>query len=144
MSTATVRKGRRRPAPPASYLELVREFSLRPIENQAEYEAASAVLDRLAVRGEDGLDAGERDYLDALSLFIEAYDDEHAAIPDGGTPLENLKLLMQANQMKTTDLGNLLGNRGLASLVLNGKRELSKAHIRLLADRFKVSPAMFL
>jgi antitoxin component HigA of HigAB toxin-antitoxin module len=29
-------------------------------------------------------------------------------------------------------------------LILNGKRELSKSHIRLLADRFKVSPALFI
>jgi antitoxin component HigA of HigAB toxin-antitoxin module len=28
--------------------------------------------------------------------------------------------------------------------VLNGKRELSKAHIRRLADYFKVDPGLFL
>jgi antitoxin component HigA of HigAB toxin-antitoxin module len=42
------------------------------------------------------------------------------------------------------ELGRLLGNRALASLILNGHRQLSKSHIRKLADYFKVSPALFL
>jgi antitoxin component HigA of HigAB toxin-antitoxin module len=40
-------------------------------------------------------------------------------------------------------LGRLLGNRALASLILRGRRQLSKNHIRLLARHFKVSPALF-
>ena len=145
MSTAIAKK----PAPPkrqppASYLALCREWPLRPIRNLADYDAASVVLDRLAVRGEDDLDAGERDYLEMLELAIERYDDEHCKMEETGTPLEHLKEMMRQAGMKTTDLGNLLGNRGLASLILNGKRELSKTHIRILADRFKVSPALFI
>ncbi len=47
--------------------------------------------------------------------------------------------------MNGNDLGELLGSgKGMASLILNGKRELSKANIRVLADRFKVSAAAFL
>ena len=36
------------------------------------------------------------------------------------------------------------GSSGLASLILQGKRQLSKAHIRKLAEHFRVSPALFL
>jgi antitoxin component HigA of HigAB toxin-antitoxin module len=43
-----------------------------------------------------------------------------------------------------SDSGQADRSRGLASLILNGKRELSKAHIRLLADRFKVGAALFI
>ena len=42
------------------------------------------------------------------------------------------------------DLGRLLGNRPLGSLILNGKRELSKAHIRKLAEHFAVDPGALL
>src|SRR5262249_49605446 len=126
MTTTTINAKRRRPsAPSKSYLALIREFPLRPILDEADYDAASKIIDRLAVRGEDDLDPGEQDYLNALSMFVEVYDDEHYQIPDTGTPLEHLKALMREAGMKTTDLGNLLGNRGLASLILNGKRELS-------------------
>jgi antitoxin component HigA of HigAB toxin-antitoxin module len=52
---------------------------------------------------------------------------------------------MDQQGMNTTDLGKLLGSGpGQASLILNGKRELSKTNIRTLAERFKVSPALFL
>jgi antitoxin component HigA of HigAB toxin-antitoxin module len=52
---------------------------------------------------------------------------------------------MEEHGLNTTSLGELLGSGpGQASLILNGKRELSKANIRTLADRFKVSPALFL
>src|SRR5690349_170410 len=139
MSTATIHRKRKRPsAPSPSYLKLIQEFPLRPIRDEADYDAASKLIDRLAVRGEDDLDPGDQDYLDALAMFIEAYDDEHYPIPESGTPLDHLKSMMKQAGMKTTDLGKLLGNRGLASLILNGKRQLSKTHIRILADRFKV------
>lgn len=145
MSTTLTPNSSRRPKPlPASYVALCREWPLRPIRNLADYEAAARMLDRLVVRPEDELDAGERDYLEMLELAIERYDDEHCKIKETGTPLEHLKAMMKEAGMKTTDLGKLLGNRGLASLILNGKRQLSKTHIRILADRFKVSPALFL
>jgi antitoxin component HigA of HigAB toxin-antitoxin module len=52
---------------------------------------------------------------------------------------------MEQQGMSSGELGELLGSgKGQASLILNGKRELSKANIRTLANRFKVSPAMFL
>lgn len=145
MSISTIDTKRTRPSgPSASYLKLIQEFPLRPIRDEADYDAASKIIDNLAVRGEHDLDPGEQDYLDGLSMFIEAYDNEHCQIKETGTPLEHLKAMMKEAGMKTTDLGKLLGNRGLASLILNGKRELSKTHIRILADRFKVSSALFL
>jgi antitoxin component HigA of HigAB toxin-antitoxin module len=46
--------------------------------------------------------------------------------------------------MSSADLAKVLGNKTAASLILNGKRELSKAHIRSVAARFKVDPGLFL
>ena len=45
--------------------------------------------------------------------------------------------------MTVADLGRVLGNKTAASLVLSGKRQLSKSHIRRLAARFKVEPGLF-
>jgi antitoxin component HigA of HigAB toxin-antitoxin module len=73
---------------------------------------------------------GEQDYLDALSILIQRYDEEYFPMPDDASHLENLKFLLSENKMNIVDLGNLLGNRGLASLILNRKRKLSKANIR--------------
>jgi HTH-type transcriptional regulator/antitoxin HigA len=126
------------------YLKLVSILPLRPIRTEAEYDKATAFVTKLALKGRENLLPGERDYLDALTIFVSRYDDQHYAIASRSTPLERLKYLMRENGMKTTDLGKLVGGRGHASLVLNGKRELSKANIRALAERFKVSPALFL
>jgi hypothetical protein len=56
----------------------------------------------------------------------------------------DLEFLMQESGMAQADLGRLLGNRALASLILRRHRQLSKTHIRKLASHFKVSPALLL
>jgi HTH-type transcriptional regulator / antitoxin HigA len=132
-----------RPTP--SYLALIDRFPLRPLRSERAYDAAAAVLDTLVVRPEGSLDAGEQDYLDTLTLLVEAYDREHPGLPTPpADPLTMLKYLMRESGMTQAGLGRLLGNRALASLILNGHRQLSKAHIRKLAAHFKVSPALFL
>jgi HTH-type transcriptional regulator/antitoxin HigA len=129
--------------PPRSYLNLVREFPLRPIRSKSDYDRAAAVLDKLAVRDDSDLDDGEADYLETLSMLIEAYDRDHFPMPvRKRSPVELLKFLMKQNELTTTDLGQILGSKGLASEVLHGKRELSKAHIRKLAKRFDIDPGL--
>jgi HTH-type transcriptional regulator/antitoxin HigA len=137
------RQANGRPAP--AYLALIDRFPLRPLRSERDYDVAVGILDKLAVRAEGSLDRGEQDYLDTLTMLVEAYDREHHEIDVEDTdPLTTLKYLMQESGMSQADLGRLLGNRALASLILNGRRQLSKSHIRKLADHFKVSPALFL
>jgi HTH-type transcriptional regulator / antitoxin HigA len=131
-----------RPAP--AYLALIDLFPLRPLRSERDYDAAVTVLDALAVRAEGSLHVGEQDYLDTLTMLVEAYDQEHHGMDAAqGDPLGMLKYLMQESGMTQADLGRLLGNRALASLILNGRRQLSKSHIRKLAAHFKVSPELF-
>ncbi|HTW95664.1 MAG TPA: helix-turn-helix domain-containing protein [Tepidisphaeraceae bacterium] len=132
--------------PSDSYLNLVREFPLRPIRNEAEYKAATAVMEKLAVRGEDGLDGGERDYLDALDEFISAYDRKALTDrPRRGTPRQRLRSLMEDSGTNRRDLERILGcGHSLVSLVLSGKRELSKENVRALARHFRMTADYFL
>ena len=51
---------------------------------------------------------------------------------------------MAARDTNASDLGRLLGERSLGPKILSGQRELSKAHIRKLADHFGVSAGLFL
>jgi HTH-type transcriptional regulator/antitoxin HigA len=104
---------------------------------------AAAVASSLAIKGEENLTADERAYLDVLDMLIESYDDRHGEPPHAAAPNEVLKHLMDSNGMKPADLGKLLGSQPLASMVLSGKRELSKAVIVKLASHFGVSPAVF-
>jgi len=77
--------------------------------------------------------------------LVEAYDKERYSIdPSGVTPIDLLRSLMEDHAMSASDLGRLLGNRSLGSLILNGRRQLSKAHIKKLSEHFGLSPAAFL
>jgi HTH-type transcriptional regulator/antitoxin HigA len=133
-------------APSDSYLRLIHQFPLRPIRSDREYKAASAVMRQLAIRGEDALDQGERDYLDGLDQFISTYDQEALANrPRSGSPRRRLRSLMDDTTTTPRDLEKILRcGHSLVSLVLSGKRELSKDNIRALARHFKLSADYFL
>jgi|SRR5688572_17676824 len=138
--TATKRPKR---AVDSNYLKLIKELPLRPIRSARDHAAAQTILDRLI--GRDDLTKGQLDYLEGLVRFVEEYEREkHLGQFETLSPLDLLKHLMEENDMTTTDLGYVLGSRGLASEVLNGKRGLSKMLIHRLADRFQVDPALFL
>jgi HTH-type transcriptional regulator/antitoxin HigA len=125
------------------YLALVKRFPLRPLRSRKELAAAGEILDRYI--GRDGLTPGERDYVAALVRFVEDYEQENLlASLKRLTPIEILKHLMEENDMNTTDLGYILGSRGLASEMLSGNRGLSKMLIAKLAARFKVDPGLFI
>ena len=130
---------------PDSYMKLVRKFPLIPICSEKQYDAALAVVDRLAVRGESSLDRGEAAYLAALTQFVRDYEqDRHIISAEPMSPLEMLRHLMKQAGLSTADLGRIIGNRSLASQILLGKRSISKANIRKIADYFRIAPGLFL
>jgi HTH-type transcriptional regulator/antitoxin HigA len=50
---------------------------------------------------------------------------------------------MEQHELNQSDLTEI-GSQGVVSEILTGKRELNVRQIRLLSDRFGVSPATFL
>lgn len=125
------------------YLELVKRFPLRPLSSRKELREAGEIFDHYI--GREDLTPGQQDYLAALSVFAEQFERQQALSRLKRLhPLEIVKHLMEENEMSTTDLGYVLGSRGLASEVLNGNRGLSKTLIRKLADKFGVDPGLFL
>jgi HTH-type transcriptional regulator/antitoxin HigA len=141
MTTAT----RKRSAKGDEYLDLVMRFPPRPIRSGRQYDETVAVMDELAVRDESALTDAESDYLEALTRFVEDYEAaQEPARRSKRSPTAILKFLLEQNDMSASDLGRLLGSRTLGSKILRGERELSKAHIRILADRFAVNPGLFL
>ncbi len=116
---------------------------LWPILDEADYDNAGEIAGRLAVL--ERRTRGQNQYLETLSLLIEAYDDEHHAIDTSHIgPIEALKYLLEHNGMNASDLGRLLGNRAAGAKILNGTRALSKDHIRKLCQRFQVSADLFI
>lgn len=128
---------------PDTFAGLNAAHQLRPIKDAIDYDNAVELIDRLAVRSD--LNEDQSDYLITLSELIARYDSEHYAINLAGiSGLDSLKALLDENDLNASQLGELLGNRALGSKILRGERELSKAHLRILGDRFKVNPSLFM
>jgi HTH-type transcriptional regulator/antitoxin HigA len=127
------------------YFELVRQFPLRPLRDDKEQEEAVFILSGLVGYGGRRLSSGEREYADALGCFIREYDNRVYPRPRHRmAPLALVKSLMKEHGMGVADLGKVLGGITAASLFLAGKRELSKNHIRRVADHFKINAGALL
>ena len=127
---------------PDSYAELVDLLMPRPLHDDVDYRNALGVLDAMA--GFD-MNTDQEDYFEAISTFIEKYEARHHAIANEKmAPAELLRSLVTEHGMTESDLGRLLGDRSLGHRILSGEREVSKAHIRILAEHFSLNPAALL
>jgi HTH-type transcriptional regulator / antitoxin HigA len=128
---------------PANWKTLVSKlYLLRPIHTQGDYNRCLHIVDMLA--GRTDLNKDQKDYLESLTVLVEAYEEEHETISDSGDAVDVLKFLLEENDLTGSDLGRILGQRQLGSKILGRKRELSKAHIIKLASHFAVNPVVFL
>src|SRR5260370_34272524 len=126
----------------ARYGDLLRETLPRPIRTEAENERYLRVVEHLMSLGKR-ITPEQRELLDLLVLLIERFAAARYAL-NPAPPVEPLRDLMQQPAMKLADLAVLIGSKGGASEILNGKRALSKANIKRLAGYFGVSPEVFL
>ena len=79
--------------------------------------------------------------METLGTFIEAYEAQN--IPDqDGNPIDTLRALMEEHGIKQSDLSEI-GSQGVVSEILSGRRQLNVRQIKLLSERFNVSPAVF-
>ena len=131
------------PALPGDFESLVRAHPPAAIHDEVAYENAMDLINKLTSLPKPT--EGQLKYLDTLTILIERYEDETEGVePRGADALAVLRYLMEDRGMNASDLGRLLGDRSLGPKILNGDRALSKAHIKILAKHFNVSPAVLL
>jgi len=128
---------------PGSFDSLVRIHPPAAIHDEVAYEYAMELVNKLTSLSKPA--KGQLKYLDTLTILIERYEDETEGVePRGVDALAALRYLMEDRGMSASDVGRLLGDRSLGPKIINGDRALSKAHIKVLAKHFKVSPAVLL
>lgn len=111
------------------------------ISNDSEFDRMVEQLEALTFKKNS---SPEEDALaQLLTKLIQDYDAAHHPLPDV-PPQKMIAFLMEQRGLRQADMLPVFGSRSVASDVLNGKREPSKAHIRKLAAFFKVSPELFL
>jgi HTH-type transcriptional regulator/antitoxin HigA len=123
------------------YRELLSESLPRVIHNEAENDLYIERLEALHHKGRP-LTAEEEELAELLALLIKDFEDKHYQL-DPASPIEVVRELMEANDLKQVDLIDVFGTASIVSEVLSGKRELSRTHIKKLSQRFHVSPELF-
>jgi HTH-type transcriptional regulator / antitoxin HigA len=123
------------------YAELLAKSLPRPIRTNEELRRLTALLLELDER--DSRTTEEDALAEVLTLLIEDYEDNRYPLPRV-SPYESLKALMVDRGLKHKDIWPVLGNKGTATEVLNGRRSISKAQAKRLAEFFRVPVDLFL
>ena len=126
------------------YLDLIRQFPLRPLRSEADLKEATGILDRLF--GREDVDPGEEDYVHVLAGLVEEYEAERAAIDVSKiSAVDLLRHLMDERGMSQIELARLLGvGASAVSMILSGQRPLTAEHARRLGRHFALNPGVFL
>ena len=108
---------------------------LKPIRNEADYDAALEEVGRLW-GAKSGTPDGDR--LDVLATLIDVYEAKHHPI-DPPDPVEAIRFRMEQQGLTRKDLEPMIGPRNRVADVLNRKRSLSIDMIRQLHDGLGIS-----
>jgi HTH-type transcriptional regulator/antitoxin HigA len=123
------------------YFDLIRRFPLRPLQSEADLDAAISIIDELLDR--EKMSPPERDYFEVLSDLVEDYEAEAVPISTVGDA-EILRFLIENRGATQTQVA---GKTGIAestiSEILAGKRKLNRNQIGKLARYFKIGPGTF-
>ena len=115
---------------------------LLTIKNERDYQQAIRSMNELI----DEVGTNQKhplyDLLDTLGTLLHVYEEEHYQLPDVPAR-EIVQHFMEEYTLTQSDLPEI-GSQGVVSEILSGKRELNLRQVKALAQRFKVSPNVFL
>ncbi len=124
------------------YFELVHEFPLRRLQNNDDFERATAMIEALMDRPK--LTRGEAEYFDVLADLIVAYEKKVYPI----ARLSEAEMLRHCLEARGLTQAQAAAETGIAesslSSILSGKRRMTKGHIETLCRYFNVGPSAFI
>ena len=123
------------------YAKLLAKTLPRPIQTEEENRRMTEFLLKLDER--EDLSAEEEQLAEMLTILIEDFEAKHYPLPPV-SPHEALRELMEERELRHSDIWPVLGNKGVASEILNGKRSISKAQAKKLAEFFRVPVELFI
>ena len=109
------------------------------LHSEEEYQAALAEYESyFDNEPQPGTEAADR--FELLGMVLAKYEEDRHPVP-AASPVEVLRASMEANGRTQGDLADLLGSRSRASEILNGRRDLTLAQIRLLTREWRIPAA---
>ena len=124
------------------YRKLLDETLPVVIRTAAEYHRLLATAGALMEKPEDEISEEEGRLLELLSILIEEYENRAHPLPKA-EPHKMLAYLLEEKDMKPSDLWAVLP-KSRVSEILSGKRSISKAQARHLAEILRVPVYLFL
>jgi|ERR1700693_3281709 HTH-type transcriptional regulator/antitoxin HigA len=125
-----------------AYGRLLARTLPRVIKTVEENERIGAELERLDTRG-TALTPEEENLAELMTLLVRQFEESKYHLGQA-EPLEALRILIEDRGIRQRDLIPVFGSSSVVSDVLNGKRSISKAHTRKLAEYFHVPASLFI
>ncbi len=123
------------------YLELLKQYPPRPIDNEEDLEMMQEVINRLLDKPQ--LTVEEREYLNVLGSLIYEYEENQEPIPDI-YGLELLKFILEERNLQKQDLLSIFESKSTLDDILDGQQDLTPVYIQKLANFLNISPDLFL
>jgi HTH-type transcriptional regulator / antitoxin HigA len=125
----------------ADYRKLLAQAAPTAIHSEQENERAIALLEELSCKAEPT--PAQQQLVELLSILIQDFEEKHYQLKPAN-PLQVLTELMESHGLRQKDLVDVFRTPSIVSEVLRAKRALTTEHIRKLAEKFHVSPAVFI
>ncbi len=123
------------------YGKLLAEYQPQVVTSEVEYEVMLANAERLI--GCKNRSQEETALLQILVRLIEEYENKN--YPMGkSSPHIILQHLMEAREIKQSELVEIFGSKEIVSEIIDGKRAITKTQTKALGDFFHVSPELFI
>jgi HTH-type transcriptional regulator/antitoxin HigA len=125
---------------PLKYARLISAALPIPPRTEADNERLIELLSELDER--ERLTPEEQTFAELLAIVISDFEDKHYELPPV-PPHEALKALMDDRGLRHKDVWPVVGNKGLTTEILNGRRRISMALAKRLALHFHVPVELF-
>lgn len=123
------------------YAKLLARTLPAVIETEEENERFLEEVEKLIDKGEKRSPEEDK-LLELMTTLVEDFEEKHYPVPDA-PPHEVLRELMRARGLRQRDLLGIFGSDGIASEVVNGKRNISRTQAKALAEFFRVPVDLF-
>ena len=134
-------RARRKPLDPEEYARLIAVSLPIPPRTEADNERLIEMLSALDER--EDLTPEETAFAELLAIVIEDFEEKNYALP-AVAPQEALKALMEDRGLRHKEIAPVVGNKGLTTEILNGRRKIGAAMAKRLAAHFHVPVELFL
>ena len=124
----------------ANPVEMIRQGAPHIISSDKELSLYTDSLFKLTAKARPS--RYDEEAIALLTLLIDQYESQRYPVPDAPAG-EVLRFLLDQHGLTQRDLAAELGSETTVSLVLSGKRQLTREHIARLSRRFHVEPSVF-